>query len=63
MKCRERARALGDEQMQARMEHFVLNALGGIALLEEGPREAEEWWTECLTLCERIGNARVRPRR
>jgi predicted ATPase/DNA-binding SARP family transcriptional activator len=54
MQCRERARSLRDEQMQARMEHYVLNALGSIALLEGRPREAEEWWTECLALCERL---------
>jgi predicted ATPase/DNA-binding SARP family transcriptional activator len=54
MKCRERARALGDEEMQARMEHYVLNALGSIAVMEERPREAEQWFAECLTLCERL---------
>jgi predicted ATPase/DNA-binding SARP family transcriptional activator len=54
MKCRERARVLADEQMQARMEHYVLNALGGIALMEGRPREAEQWWAECLALCERL---------
>jgi predicted ATPase/DNA-binding SARP family transcriptional activator len=54
MKCRERARALDDERLQVRMEHYVLNALGSIALLEGRPREAERWWTECLSLCERL---------
>jgi predicted ATPase/DNA-binding SARP family transcriptional activator len=54
MQCRERARALGDEQMQARLEHYVLNALGSIELLEGRPREAERWWAECLRLCERL---------
>jgi predicted ATPase/DNA-binding SARP family transcriptional activator len=54
MQCRERARALGDEQLQARMEHYVLNALGSIELLEGRPREAEQWWSECLALCERL---------
>jgi predicted ATPase/DNA-binding SARP family transcriptional activator len=54
MQCRERARALGDEQMQARIEHYVLNALGSIELMEGRPREAERWWTECLRLCERL---------
>lgn len=54
MECRERARALGDERMQLRMEHYVLNALGSIELLEGRPSEAEQWWTECLRLCERL---------
>ena len=54
MQCRERTRALDDEHLQARMEHYVLNMLGGIELLEGRPREAERWWTECVVLCDRL---------
>ena len=54
MECRERARTIDDERKQARLEQFVVNALGVVHFMEDRPREAESWFAECLAICERL---------
>jgi predicted ATPase/DNA-binding SARP family transcriptional activator len=51
---RERARGLVDARRRLRIEQLAVNELGYLEYLEGRRAEAEPWFEECLTICERI---------
>jgi predicted ATPase/DNA-binding SARP family transcriptional activator len=57
---RERGRRLTDDRVRDHVEQLVLNALGFVAYLQGRLAEAEPWFEECLTICERIDDGEGR---
>jgi predicted ATPase/DNA-binding SARP family transcriptional activator len=53
---RERARGLVDARRRLRIEQLAVNELGYLEYLEGRRAEAERWFAECLTICERIND-------
>jgi predicted ATPase/DNA-binding SARP family transcriptional activator len=51
---RERARGLADARRRLRIEQLAVNELGYLEYLEGRRTEAEPWFEESLTICERI---------